>query len=80
MSRRQSINGINLSPTPRKSSAWSIGSAGSTPNDIANTKSEEFRRLSTPKGIVALLVILVVIGVVLAVVFLTQKEENPSKE
>ena len=40
MSRRPSITGINLTPTPiptRKSSAWSVGSAGSgTPNDIEN--------------------------------------------
>ena len=79
MSRRPSITGITLTPTPRKSSCWSIGSAGSgTPNEIANGKSEEFRSLSPSKGILAFLVLLVGIGVVLAVAFLTQKEENAS--
>ena len=44
-----------------------------------NDKSEEFRKLSPSKGIVAILILLVGVGVVLAVVFLTRKEEEPSK-
>ena len=44
-----------------------------------NDNPEEFRKLSPSKGIVAILILLVGVGVVLAVVFLTQKVEEPSK-